>query len=109
MAIDFGFIGWFKEENHDKVWGIIWLEPCAYPDHAHDHWVNNGRKCITFWGRRGKKLQSKVSSGGAPLYGKVDEKRSKGYKEIDTTKLNEIYPEFQKDLQKLAVWSMLKY
>lgn len=105
MAIDFGFIGWFKEENHDKVWGIIWLEPLRNPG----GFYNNNRKCITFWGRRGKKLQSKLTFGGSQLYSKVDEKKSKGYKEIDTTKLNEIYPEFQKDLQKLAVWSMLKY
>jgi hypothetical protein len=37
--MNYTFIGWCKEENHDKVWGAIELGTTRY---------------VTFWGRRGK-------------------------------------------------------
>ena len=95
---------WCKEDNHDKVWGIIRLQdniPWDTPYHATFDYV-------TFWGRRGKKLQTKCWAGrpndvGEMAYKKLD----KGYKEVDKTQLDIVYPEFEQDLEKTAVWAML--
>jgi hypothetical protein len=35
-------------------------------------------------------------------------KESKGYKNIPKSDLDKIYPEFQTDLEKTAMWAMLK-
>jgi hypothetical protein len=35
-------------------------------------------------------------------------KQEKGYKSVDISELNEVYPEFEKDLEKTAVWASLK-
>lgn len=90
----FDHIGWCKQDNHDKVWGIIRLQD------------NN---CVTFWGRRGAKLQTKVVRASwydaETLFSK---KLNKGYKEIKEWELDEVYPEFRQDLEKTAVWAMLK-
>lgn len=32
----------------------------------------------------------------------------KGYHKVDTTKLNEVYPEFEEDLGKTTFWAMFK-
>ncbi len=89
----FEHIGWCKEDNHDKVWGIIRL---------HDN------DCVTFWGRRGAKLQTKMIKAS---YWEADDlfrkKRNKGYKEIEEYQLEDVYPEFRQDLEKTAVWAML--
>ena len=47
------YIGWCHQptRNHDKVWGIA--------KHGHNH--------VTFWGRRGNKLQHNVKSMGATV------------------------------------------
>jgi hypothetical protein len=92
---------WCKEGKHDKVWGIIELQqPQSYYD--------NG-KYVTFWGRRGAKLQTKVWDGRSY---EADElarkKKNKGYDEIDQRFLDEVYPEFQSDLEKTEMWSKLK-
>ena len=48
MKLNYKFIGWCKSGVHDKVWGSI---------HLHNH------QCLTFWGRRGAKLQTKQWNG----------------------------------------------
>lgn len=87
-------IGWCNEGVHDKVWGIIRLQD---------------KQCITFWGRRGAKLQTKLVSVG---YWECDElfrkKRYKGYTEIEEWELDKVYPEFKNDLEKAAIWATLK-
>jgi predicted DNA-binding WGR domain protein len=92
MKID--HIGWCKEGIHDKVWGIIRLD---------------GDSCVTFWGRRGSKLQTKVIKASwweaNNLFGK---KLNKGYQEIKPSQLEQVYPEFKSDLEKTAIWAMLK-
>jgi hypothetical protein len=52
--IDYKFIGWCKDGNHDKVWGVIYLEK------PRGGIWDYGGKCAVFWGRRGKKLQSQI-------------------------------------------------
>lgn len=92
------FIGWCRDGTSDKVWGVITIREDIY----------NGTFLI-FWGRRGKKLQTKIledSSWG--MIDKIDTKKARGYIELDTTRLNELYPEFESDLSKTAMWAMLK-
>ena len=98
------YIGWCKDEtaNADKVWGAICLrEPTAS--------YRGDGKYVTFWGRRGKKLQTKIVEGSLwdvhqPFLKKLD----KGYKEIQVHQLDEVYPEFQQDLEKTAFWATLR-
>jgi hypothetical protein len=35
-------------------------------------------------------------------------KRNKGYQEVDKNRLDEVYPEFQSDLEKTAFWAAFK-
>jgi len=91
--MNYAFIGWCKEDTHDKVWGAIELGTAKY---------------VTFWGRRGKKLQTKslnISSYG--LIKLIRQKTAKGYASVDKANLDKVYPEFEQDLEKTAMWSML--
>ncbi len=101
--MQYKFIGWCRDRDHDKVWGVIYLEDYSqipyYPSHA---------KCLVFWGRRGGKLQTKLDQDDRTLKKLIDSKIQKGYKEIKSGKLSEIYPEFENDLEKTAVYSILK-
>ena len=53
----FVHIGWCKEGIHDKVWGIILLAEDVQVSPA---WPFKTNKYVTFWGRRGSKLQTKL-------------------------------------------------
>lgn len=96
--LDFRFIGWCHDtkENHDKVWGVIRLDSDIY----------NGRVAI-FWGRRGKKLQTKLDVSSNKLDTLIWKKQSNGYQKIDPSKLEKVYPEFRSDLEKTAMWALL--
>ena len=88
-------IGWCKEGIHDKVWGIMSIQDNHY---------------LTFWGRRGAKLQTKLvyikySWEATDLFSK---KKKKGYQEIEEFELDKVYPEFKQDLEKTAIWATLK-
>ena len=101
MAIEYTFIGWCKDEekNHDKVWGVIKLNG--------NHWHGN---YVSFWGRRGKKLQTKMYKDESDYF--IEDlfykKSSKGYTPINKDELNTVYPEFEEDLKKTTFWSMFK-
>ena len=111
------YIGWChdEEKNQDKVWICIQLTG-APPDiifwtgrDERSSWAWGG-KFLTVWGRRGKKLQSKIID-----YTQIYEmeklarsKDAKGYCEIPENKLHEVYPEFQEDLEKTTAWALLK-
>lgn len=87
-------IGWCKEGKHDKVWGIIRLSD----------W-----DCVTFWGRRGTKLQTKMIRAGKNIaYELFRKKTGHGYRKIESWELDTVYPEFEEDLKKTAIWAMLK-
>jgi predicted DNA-binding WGR domain protein len=87
------FIGWCCEDNHDKVWVAINLQP---------------GKWLTVWGRRGAKLQTKMmNSSSWDMQKLINKKRAKGYDGLQKQGLDHVYPEFETDLEKVAIWSML--
>jgi len=100
MSIDYRFIGWCREGTSDKVWGVIKLT------HSDNYWNDY----LTFWGRRGKKLQTKLlrETGTYDVDRLIESKQLKGYQEINHLALDEVYPEFQNDLEKTTIWAMLK-
>lgn len=94
----FFWIGWCQEDNHDKVWGLIDLTQGEYSQGTY----------IAFWGRRGKKLQTKVHYG-MTLYEAEKlcwSKQDKGYQKVRS--LERVYPEFEQDLEQTAVWGLLQ-
>lgn len=95
--MEYYWIGWCREDNHDKVWGLIDLTNGKYRG---DY--------IAFWGRRGKKLQTKIHRNLSYYDAQklCEKKEDGGYRTIKT--LTDVYPEFEEDLEKTAVWSMLK-
>ena len=98
------YIGWCKDEttNADKVWGAICLqEPTSsYRDDG---------KYVTFWGRRGAKLQTKIVEGNNWTIKEMFlKKQDKGYRSVELDELNTVYPEFQQDLEKTAFWATLR-
>ena len=96
--LNFKFIGWCHDprENHDKVWGAIMLDDTQY-----------GGKVVIFWGRRGKKLQTKMDVNNQKLDRLVWKKQDSGYKNIPVSQLEKVYPEFNSDLEKSAMWALL--
>ena len=91
--MNFRFIGWCKQGSADKVWGVINL-------------IDD--QVLTVWGRRGAKLQTKVGPYDWGLHKLISKKEEKGYRSIDENELNQVYPEFQSDLEKTAIWATLK-
>lgn len=102
MKPNYFWIGHCKEGNSDKVWGIITLQE--------DPQYNWQGSYVTFWGRRGAKLQTKIykDSTEYTMETLFEKKEDKGYQQIDLTRLNEVYPEFEKDLEKMAFWAQFK-
>jgi hypothetical protein len=93
------FIGWCKEDNHDKVWVLMKLSGNTLAG-----------SYAAVWGRRGKKLsylvhKDKSSWEMGQLIGK--KRRVKHYADIDKAKLATIYPEFEDDLKGIALWAIL--
>ena len=98
MKINYRYIGWCSADEHDKVWVCIKL--------SGDRWYG---KYLTVWGRRGKTLQSKVVDCAAQDMSKlIRTKDAKGYRETPEDKLDEVYPEFEQDLERTAAWGMLR-
>lgn len=103
--MNYHWIGHCKEGTSDKVWGLIRLSG-SYDDALYRL---NPCDYVAFWGRRGKKLQTKIHHG-LDLYDAdrlCDKKESGGYKTIDPNRLEDVYPEFEEDLQKTTVWALL--
>ena len=98
MSLNFEFIGWCVEGNHDKVWVCIELQRNE---------INT--TYLTCWGRRGKKLQTKVVTETSwNIFKLIESKRNKGYQEVDNSMLRTVYPDFEKDLAKTAFWASFK-
>lgn len=98
-------IAWYRDEktNSDKVWGII----CLHDGSRAPSYEPN--KYVSFWGRRGAKLQTKIFDGTSwDAYKMFEKKENKGYKSVELDELNEVYPEFQSDLEKTAFWATFK-
>jgi len=93
VVVNYKFIGWCREDKHDKVWGVITLHSNSY---------------VTFWGRRGSKLQTKISTDSHAVNHSIYKKKRNGYQSIPRDEIDQVYPEFQSDLEKTALWAMLK-
>lgn len=105
MAIEFKFIGWCREGSSDKVWGVVLLEK---PSHTtHQSWPTH-QPCFTFWGRRGRALQTKQTVDNWEIQKLIESKIKNGYQSVDRNKLDEVYPEFETDLKETALWCTLK-
>ena len=100
---------WCKEDNHDKVWGVINIGIVDDADsNSPLRWRREVNKYVTFWGRRGRALQTKVWEGDPwKAIEQRDKKIQKGYRTVDPIEMNTLYPEFESDLEKTAVWAML--
>ncbi len=96
--MNYKFIGWNNRDGADKVWGVIYIEDRT----------RIRPKVLIFWGRRGKKLQTKIDREGWDLDKLIREKTDKGYKIIGNYELETVYPEFQNDLEKTTMWALLK-
>ena len=96
--MNYKFIGWNNRDGADKVWGVIYIEDRT----------GIRPKVLIFWGRRGKKLQTKMDRDGWDLDKLVREKQNKGYKLIKENELKTVYPEFECDLEKTTMWALLK-
>ena len=84
--MDIQFIGWCHNptRNNDKVWGIADKGDGLY---------------MTFWGRRGKKLQSNEKNMDSYDADKlIRSKQSKGYREFDSDELDQIHENFKKQI-----------
>ena len=106
------WIGHYQEGTSDKVWGIIQigdaLDRATSVDLIDDRNWPIANKYVTFRGRRGKKLHTKVWDGSDyDTNLECRRKKKKGYIEVDKTQLDTVYPEFEQDLEKTAVWAML--
>ena len=106
----FEHIGWCRneKENTDKVWGVILLQEDAPSNKQHWGW-GGINKYVTFWGRRGAKLQTKIVEDSS--YAVIEmflKKQNKGYQSIEIDELHKVYPEFQQDLEKTAFWATFK-
>lgn len=107
MSTEFGFIGWCKEDNHDKVWGYFYRPT---PEAEGKRWVtkHNGWNCVIFWARRGKAMQFKADTTGAELDKLVRNKQNvKNYRSITPTKLFEIWPTFAEECESKLMWDVL--
>ena len=107
------YIGWCNEGNSDKVWGIILLKEgvSGYfggPDPRGELPEYQFPKFLTFWGRRGGKLQTKIWQGtNSSARYEFEKKLDKGYRQVFKEQLNEVYPEFEQTLEKSAVWALM--
>jgi len=103
--MNYHWIGHCKEGNSDKVWGLIRL---TGPDDDLQFGTRRNNY-VAFWGRRGKKLQTKIHENidrwDADKLS--DKKKDRGYNTINVNRLDEVYPEFENDLQATTVWALL--
>ncbi len=99
----------------DTVWVVIELGRHQPQEWYYDY--------VIAWGRRGGKLQSMTRLGYCrpdleynsdrfhrySTIGKlINKKLNKEYESINEARLDEVYPEFKQDLDKLAFWETLK-
>ena len=101
--MNYFWIGHCREGTSDKVWGLINISSGG------DGVIYGTNDYVAFWGRRGKKLQTKIHTAldTYSAHKLCDKKMEKGYKHVQRRDLDQVYPEFEQDLEKTAVWAML--
>jgi hypothetical protein len=96
--MNYRFVGWCQNGKHDKVWGSIGIS-----NHSQENVY------MTFWGRRGGKLKTKVSGWGEwEMEKMIASKTNQGYRRVNPEELASVYEDFEADLKKTAVWAILK-
>lgn len=103
---EFGWIGWCKEDNHDKVWGYFY-RPTTVETGRHWPAKSYGWNCCIFWARRGKAMQFKADTTGPELDKLVRTKVKKGYAKISQPRLFEIWPTFIEEAEAKLMWDVL--
>lgn len=112
-------LGWHQRGAHDMVWGVIQLGEADDPElhrfmeatgWTHKpRWWNNTYTYVTFWGRRGIQLHTKLWAGtpgdAKSLFLK---KLEMGYLSIEPDQLHQVCPEFRQDIEKVVLWATLK-
>jgi hypothetical protein len=95
-TIDYIFVGWCQKNSSDKIW-------VAMQFNGHFH-IND--KILTVWGRRGGKLSYKIIDDDHDAWVAITKKRLH-YKQIPSNFLRSVYPEFEKDLEKMYILAKL--
>ncbi len=95
------FIGWCSDGGSDKVWSLLQLEG----DDRHG-------KYVAVYGKRGKTLKTKVHDNTSmyemrKLVRTKENRSKKPYVSIEESELNNVYPEFEEDLEKTAFWTIM--
>jgi hypothetical protein len=110
MACEFVHIGWCREGTADKVWGVIRIQESSdYQQSTHYRRRFETCKYVSFWGRRGRALQTKILETADWEVDRLFEaKLRNGYRRVDLDQLNSVYPEFEQDLKDTALWATLK-
>ena len=87
--MDIQFLGWCKNEKSDKVWGIVKKGEMLY---------------VTFWGRRGAKLQKKMIEMDFWDADKlIHSKKKKGYLEIPKDDMEMVHDSLRKHVFKIGL------
>lgn len=103
MDVNFIWIGYNKQDNHDKVWGVLTLEKFSPIYH-----MNLNKPVYIFWGGRGKSLAFKEDRMTYSITKLSASKEKRGYKEINETKLRELWPDFDETLNQRLMLHILK-
>ena len=111
MDFSNSMIGWYHKDNSDKIWGAVLIKTTGTRP---GFWANSPEVIgvwMIFWGRRGRALQTKLTE---PMTSRdmhhdhFKKKLDKGYQRVARNKLDQVYPEFQDDLEKTTMWAQLR-
>ena len=87
--MDIQFLGWCRNEKSDKVWGIVKKDECLY---------------VTFWGRRGGKLQKKmIEMDRYDASTLIRSKVKKGYDEVMKDDMEMVHDSLRKHVFKIGL------
>jgi predicted DNA-binding WGR domain protein len=87
--MDIMYLGWCREGTSDKVWGIV----------KKDEYLH-----LTFWGRRGAKLQKKLSDMDSHEANTlIRSKQKKGYVEIPKDDMEMVHDSLRKHIFKIGL------
>ena len=103
-------ICWYRKDNSDKIWGAVLVNPMPLPLLLQEYSYVYGVWMI-FWGRRGRALQTKLTEPMTDRdmeHDHFQKKLDKGYRRVARNKLDQVYPEFQTDLERTTMWAQLR-
>ena len=87
--MDITYLGWCREGTSDKVWGIV----------KKDEYLH-----VTFWGRRGAKLQKKaIELDSYEAQKLIRSKQKKGYVEIPKEDMEMVHDSLRKHVFKIGL------